>query len=72
MLIVEEPLHHQGVSLLSSEGVVAVQGDSLTGVGAGGGGGEDAGEEEMGDPHTGAWSCETEAEEPHVGQPHVG
>ena len=57
--------------LLSREGVGAVQRDFRAVVG-GAGGGEDAGEEEMGDPHTGAWSCETEAEEPHVGQPHVG
>ena len=68
-MIVDEPLHHQGVPLLSREGVGAVQRDFRAVVG-GAGGGEDAGEEEGGDLHTGAGG-ESEAEHQHVAGPHV-
>ena len=69
VLVVDEPLHHQGVPLLGPEGVGAVQRDRAAVVG--GGGGEDAGQQEVGDPHTGAGG-QSQAEKPHVGQPHVG
>ena len=57
------------MTLLRSEGVGTVQRDLPAVVGAGGG--QDGGQEEVGDPHTGAGG-QTETEEQHVGQPHVG